>query len=67
VYAAYGGVFITLALLWVVVVDGFRPDGWDLLGALICVVGWRSWSLHLGVSAPFLTRVRGRGIFGTSS
>ena len=39
VYAAYGGVFIALALLWGVVVDGFRPDRYDLLGALVCVVG----------------------------
>ena len=39
VYAAYGGVFITLALAWGVLVDRFRPDRWDLLGAAICVVG----------------------------
>jgi small multidrug resistance family-3 protein len=39
VYAAYGGIFIALALLWGVVVDGFRPDRWDLLGAAICVAG----------------------------
>ena len=39
VYAAYGGVFIALALIWGIVVDGFRPDSWDLLGATICVVG----------------------------
>ena len=39
VYAAYGGVLIALALLWGVLVDGFRPDRWDLLGASICVVG----------------------------
>jgi small multidrug resistance family-3 protein len=39
VYAAYGGIFIALALLWGMVVDGFRPDRWDLLGASICVVG----------------------------
>ena len=32
-------VFIALALLWGVVVDGFRPDRWDLLGAAICVPG----------------------------
>jgi small multidrug resistance family-3 protein len=37
VYAAYGGVFIALALAWDVLVDGFRPDRWDLLGAVICV------------------------------
>ncbi len=39
VYAAYGGVFIALALLWGIVMDGFRPDRWDLMGALICIVG----------------------------
>jgi small multidrug resistance family-3 protein len=38
-YAAYGGVFIALALVWGVVIDGFRPDRYDVLGALICVVG----------------------------
>ena len=39
VYVAYGSVFMTLALLWGVLVDGFRPDRWDLLGAAICVLG----------------------------
>jgi len=39
VYAAYGGIFIVLALLWGIVVDGFRPDRWDLLGAVICFLG----------------------------
>ena len=39
VYAAYGGIFIALSLAWGIFVDGFRPDRWDLLGALICVVG----------------------------
>ena len=39
VYAAYGGVFIALALVGGVVVDGFRPDRWDMLGAAICVAG----------------------------
>jgi small multidrug resistance family-3 protein len=39
VYAPYGGIFIALSLLWGIVVDGFRPDRWDLLGAAICVIG----------------------------
>lgn len=39
VYAAYGGIFIALSLAWGVVVDGFRPDRYDLLGTLICVAG----------------------------
>jgi small multidrug resistance family-3 protein len=40
VYAAYGRVSIALALAWGVLVDGFRPDRWDLLGAAICVAAW---------------------------
>jgi hypothetical protein len=38
-YAAYSEVFIALALAWGVVVDGSRPERWDLLGAALCVVG----------------------------
>lgn len=39
VLAAYGGVFVAGSLLWGVVVDGFRPDRWDVIGALICLAG----------------------------
>jgi small multidrug resistance family-3 protein len=39
VYAAYGGMFIVLSLLWARVLDGFKADRWDLLGALIALVG----------------------------
>src|ERR671921_1015209 len=39
VYAAYGGIFIGMALAWGILVDGLRPDRWDLLGATICVAG----------------------------
>ena len=39
ILAAYGGVFVAAPLAWGMVVDGFRPDRWDLLGALICLVG----------------------------
>ena len=39
VLAAYGGVFIVGSLLWGVVFDGFRPDRYDVSGALICLVG----------------------------
>jgi small multidrug resistance family-3 protein len=39
VLAAYGGVFIVGSLLWGVVFDGFRPDRWDVIGAVICLVG----------------------------
>jgi small multidrug resistance family-3 protein len=39
VLAAYGGVFVVGSLAWGVVMDGFRPDRWDLLGAVIALVG----------------------------
>ena len=39
VYAAYGGVFVVLSLLWGRVVDGFEADRWDLLGAAMCLAG----------------------------
>ncbi|SDG61790.1 YnfA family protein [Klenkia brasiliensis] len=39
VLAAYGGVFIVGSLLWGAVADGFRPDRWDVVGALVCLVG----------------------------
>jgi small multidrug resistance family-3 protein len=39
ILAAYGGVFVAGSLAWGVVVDGFRPDRWDYVGAAICLVG----------------------------
>lgn len=39
VYAAYGGVFIVLSLLWGWQVDRKTPDIFDLIGAFICMVG----------------------------
>jgi small multidrug resistance family-3 protein len=39
VLAAYGGVFIVGSLLWGMVADGFRPDRWDVAGAVICLAG----------------------------
>ena len=39
ILAAYGGVFVAGSLLWGVLVDGFRPDRYDVLGALLCLVG----------------------------
>jgi small multidrug resistance family-3 protein len=39
VLAAYGGIFVAGSLLWGVVVDGFRPDRWDVTGAAVCLVG----------------------------
>jgi len=39
ILAAYGGVFVAGSLAWGMVMDGFRPDRWDVTGALICLVG----------------------------
>jgi small multidrug resistance family-3 protein len=39
VYAAYGGVYIGVALLWLWAVDGLRPTPWDLAGAGIALLG----------------------------
>ena len=39
ILAAYGGVFVVGSLLWGVVLDGFRPDRFDLIGAALCLVG----------------------------
>ena len=39
VYAAYGGIFIALALAWGILIDGFRSDKYNLLGASIAVLG----------------------------
>jgi small multidrug resistance family-3 protein len=39
VYAAYGGIFIVLSLIWGRVVDGWQPDRFDLIGAAVALVG----------------------------
>jgi small multidrug resistance family-3 protein len=39
VYAAYGGVFVVMSLLWGWFVDGARPDSWDWIGAAVVSAG----------------------------
>ncbi len=38
-YAAYGGVYVVVALIWLWRVDGVVPTRWDLVGGGICLVG----------------------------
>ena len=38
-YAVYGGIYIVATLGWLWVVEGFRPDRWDLIGGAVCVAG----------------------------
>ncbi|MEM5508202.1 YnfA family protein [Pseudoalteromonas sp. AS71] len=39
VYAAYGGVYICVALLWLWVVDGVKPTMWDVIGGAVALLG----------------------------
>ena len=39
VYAAYGGIFIVLAILWGWKVDGFVPDKFDIIGGIVSLIG----------------------------
>lgn len=39
IYAAYGGVYIGVAILWLWLVDGIRPTVWDMAGACVALLG----------------------------
>jgi small multidrug resistance family-3 protein len=39
ILAAYGGVFVVGSLAWGMIVDKFRPDRWDIIGAVVCLIG----------------------------
>lgn len=39
VYAAYGGMYITVAIAWLWLVDGIRPGRWDYAGVVLCLTG----------------------------
>ena len=38
-YAAYGGVYIASAMLWLWIAEGVKPDRWDVAGTATCLVG----------------------------
>lgn len=38
-YAVYGGIYIVASLIWLWAVEGRMPDHWDILGAVICLIG----------------------------
>ena len=38
-YAAYGGIYVAASLVWLLTVEGVRPDRWDLIGAAVCIAG----------------------------
>lgn len=39
IYAAYGGVYVAVAIGWLWVMDGVRPTAWDLLGSAVALAG----------------------------
>ena len=39
ILAAYGGIFVAGSLAWGRMIDGYRPDRYDLAGAAICLIG----------------------------
>jgi len=39
IYAAYGGVFIVMALLWSWIFEGIPPDYFDIMGSIIALIG----------------------------
>lgn len=39
VYAAYGGVYVSVALLWLWGIESVRPTGVDLIGMALCLTG----------------------------
>ncbi|MCQ9136139.1 MULTISPECIES: YnfA family protein [Streptomyces] len=39
ILAAYGGIFVAGSIAWGMVADGYRPDRWDVVGALVCLAG----------------------------
>lgn len=39
VYAAYGGVYIFVALIWLWTIDGVKPTMWDMLGGCVALLG----------------------------
>ncbi|MDY0387224.1 MAG: YnfA family protein [Methanolobus sp.] len=39
IYATYGGIFVVMPLLWGWIFDKTLPDAYDLIGALIIIIG----------------------------
>jgi small multidrug resistance family-3 protein len=39
VYAAYGGIFVVMAIIWGLIVDKKRPDRYEILGGIIVLLG----------------------------
>lgn len=38
-FAAYGGVYIAASVMWMWLAEGQRPDRWDVIGVVVCLIG----------------------------
>jgi small multidrug resistance family-3 protein len=38
-FAAYGGIYISVSLFWLMMIERMRPDRWDMIGAAVCLIG----------------------------
>lgn len=48
IYAAYGGVYVAVALIWLWTIEGYRPTAWDVVGGTVAIAGmaiivWGGW------------------------
>ena len=39
VYAAYGGIFVVMAIIWGLIIDKKRPDRFEIIGGIVVLVG----------------------------
>ena len=39
VYAAYGGIYIGVAILWLWIIEGITPSVWDIIGCCVTFIG----------------------------
>ena len=39
IYAAYGGIFIIMSVLWGWIFEGIAPDNYDIIGTIIAIIG----------------------------
>lgn len=39
VYAAYGGIYVSVAIFWLWMIDAVQPTRWDLIGVALCLAG----------------------------
>jgi len=59
VLAAYGGIFVAGSIAWGVVADGYRPDRFDVLGALICLAATRLKAYAMATPSPIRVNMFG--------